>query len=85
MKIWKKTQISIYFISRQFGVLLVIKTICVINVFMHIIGKISEGRLTLMSTKIYNAKPGKQRTILRPTKMVATLNIDVVCAMAGRN
>jgi hypothetical protein len=52
---------------------------------MHIIGKISEGRLTLMSTKIYNAKPGKQRTIPRPTKMVATLNIDVVCAMAGRN
>lgn len=78
-------QISICFISKQFGVHTVIPIIQEMHVSTPIIGKILEGSLIFLITKKNNAPNGRLRTLFRHTQMDVSMNTDVNSLMVGKN
>ncbi len=72
-------------ISKLYGVLLVTKIICEINVFMRITGKTSEDSLFNLSINPCSVYHGRLKRISKPTRTDVAWNTDVGLAMAGKN
>ncbi len=80
-----RTRISTSFILKPFGARIVIPLTPEMLVFMHIIGKISEGSLISLNMKGISALNGRPRTLSKLMLMVANTNTDANSRMAGKN
>lgn len=82
---WCAMKISICFISKLFGALIVKKNINATSASTHTTGKTSEENLIFTSTVKTSADTGRQRKTPRPTRMAANLSTVAAVATVGKN
>lgn len=80
-----KIQISICFILKQFGVLIMKQIIKETNVYFHIIGKTSEENLSFIITPRINATNGVLDHSSITIEMAAPMNIIAITVMVGKS
>jgi hypothetical protein len=77
--------IFIFFTTKRFGVPSTIYLMIEDNVFMRIIGRITEDNLKFMDTNPSPVYVGNQMISLQNMKMDVQINMDAIDVMVGKN